>query len=245
VRFQQIIPQLESGIQSNSSEIIIGIQRISVGFIKKFLLADPVAQLISSSFHVSNIQSGSDILWLCLLYYIRIYMDFSGYSDMAIGIARVFGIRLPENFNYPFLATSLSEFWKRWHISLSAWIRDYIYIPLGGNKASMPKRSINLLIAMGICGLWHGPAWNFVIWGLAHGVGLQISHLLKHVNNQVKTKIPGEKVRLRSIYEAVIVFFGLLLTQVFVAITWLIFFLPIDEVKKVLKILKTSLMGGL
>ena len=114
--------------------------------------------------------------WLFLLFLaLRIYLDFSGYSDMAIGYAHMMGIRLPENFNWPYIARSIDEFWRRWHIWLSSWIRDYVYIPLGGSRHGPARRIINGLVAFTICGLWHGAAWNFALWGLYHGIGLAVS----------------------------------------------------------------------
>src|SRR5205085_4390276 len=106
---------------------------------------------------------------------LRILLDFSGYSDIAIGCARLLGIQLPENFNWPYAARNLQEFWHRWHISLSSWIRDYVYIPLGGNRHGLARKALNALTAFALCGLWHGAAWNFVLWGVYHGAGLAIS----------------------------------------------------------------------
>ena len=103
---------------------------------------------------------------------VRILMDFSGYSDIAIGCAKLLGITLPENFNWPYAARNIQDFWQRWHISLSSWIRDYIYIPMGGSRHGVPRRVINGLVAFALCGLWHGAAWHFVVWGLYHGVAL-------------------------------------------------------------------------
>ena len=134
IRFQNIIPQIETMPIPKREDVEIGIRRIAFGFIKKFFVADPVAILIAESYSSDAIIEGADVIYLCALLYIRIYMDFSAYSDMAIGLARLWGLRIPENFRFPFLATSPSAFWQRWHISLSTWIRDYIYIPLGGSS---------------------------------------------------------------------------------------------------------------
>ncbi len=118
---------------------------------------------------------GAGLAWLgALCYTLQIYFDFSGYSDMAIGLGRMFGFRLPENFNYPYIARSAREFWRRWHISLSSWFRDYLYIPLGGNRRSPGRTYLNLLVVFFLCGLWHGASWNFVVWGLFHGFFLAL-----------------------------------------------------------------------
>ena len=106
------------------------------------------------------------------LFSVQIYFDFSGYSDMAYGLARIFGFRFPKNFNYPYIALSIKDFWRRWHISLSTWFRDYVYIPLGGNKVSFVRQYFNLILVFFLCGLWHGASWNFVLWGLFHGIFL-------------------------------------------------------------------------
>ena len=112
-----------------------------------------------------------------ICYALQIYFDFSGYSDMAIGIARMFGFRFPENFNYPYAATSIQDFWRRWHITLSAWFRDYVYVPLGGNRGPMWWTTLNLWIVFLLCGAWHGASWNFIVWGLWHGLFLSIERV--------------------------------------------------------------------
>jgi alginate O-acetyltransferase complex protein AlgI len=110
-------------------------------------------------------------------YTLQIYFDFSGYTDMAVGLGRMFGFRFPENFNYPYIATSIQDFWRRWHMSLSAWFRDYVYIPLGGNRTSTGRMYVNLVLVFFLCGLWHGASWTFVVWGLYHGAFLVIERV--------------------------------------------------------------------
>jgi len=228
VRYQQIIPQFEQLPATNLDDVSQGLLRISIGFSKKFLLADPAAQLIASSFQPANILAGTDVLWLSLLLYIRIYMDFGGYCDMAVGLARLWGIRLPENFNFPFLATSPSAFWRRWHITLSTWIRDYIYIPLGGGRVEPWRKSLNLLFAMALCGLWHGSAWNFVLWGVMHGVALQIGHGGTALSGWLGTKL-ALPAWLRSTGSVTAAALGWALTQIFVGLSWIFFFFPAGE----------------
>ncbi|HKV42879.1 MAG TPA: MBOAT family O-acyltransferase, partial [Blastocatellia bacterium] len=155
-RYQQFLPALDRGLTSaGSNDVVQGLLRIAVGLIKK-VCADNTTIFINARqphFDLLSI-AGRWAVFLALA--LRILLDFSGYSDMAIGYARIMGIRLPENFNWPYTARSLVEFWHRWHISLSLWIRDYIYIPLGGNRHGTPRKILNGMLAFGICGLWHG-----------------------------------------------------------------------------------------
>ena len=233
VRYQQIIPQLERLPAANLDDVSQGLLRISIGFAKKFLLADPAAYLVATSFQPANILAGTDVLWLSLLLYIRIYMDFGGYCDMAVGLARLWGIRLPENFNFPFLAASPSTFWRRWHITLSTWIRDYIYIPLGGGHVPAWRKGLNLLFAMALCGLWHGSAWNFVLWGVLHGVALQIGHGGTAVTDWIGRTVAAP-AWLRFTGHWVATTLGWTLTQIFVSLTWIFFFFPAGDAWSVL-----------
>jgi alginate O-acetyltransferase complex protein AlgI len=150
----------------------------------------------------------------------RILMDFSGYSDIAIGLARLLGITLPENFNWPYAATSIQEFWLRWHISLSSWIRDYVYIPLGGNRHGLLRKIFNGFVAFALVGLWHGPAWNFIAWGVYHGVGLGVSA------NYAAIPLLGPRLKkLLDMHRP----FCWVLTQLFVWLGWLLFFYPVTQ----------------
>jgi alginate O-acetyltransferase complex protein AlgI len=154
----------------------IGAARFTWGLAKKVLIADVCAQVADTGFGLAPADHTAPTAWLALLAYtLQIYFDFSGYSDMAIGLARLFGFRFPENFNHPYAAVSVTDFWRRWHMSLSQWFRDYLYIPLGGNRVSAEwKVYRNLLVVFLVTGLWHGAAWTFVLWGLYHGVILMI-----------------------------------------------------------------------
>jgi alginate O-acetyltransferase complex protein AlgI len=149
-----------------------GVQRLVIGLGKKVLLADTLRTVADDVFALSVADRTSSAAWLGLLAFsLQIYFDFSGYSDMAIGIGRLFGFRFAENFAHPYAARSLADFWRRWHITLSSWLRDYVYIPLGGNRRHGIR---NLFITFALCGLWHGAAWTFVIWGLWHGLMLAV-----------------------------------------------------------------------
>jgi alginate O-acetyltransferase complex protein AlgI len=150
-----------------------GIRRFVVGLAKKVLIANTLGTLVDRVFSTPGAHVATPLAWFALAAYgLQIYFDFSGYSDMAIGLARMFGFRLLENFNFPYVATSVQDFWRRWHISLSRWFRDYLYIPLGGNRVSPWRVYGNLVIVFFLCGLWHGAKWTFVVWGLIHGLFL-------------------------------------------------------------------------
>ena len=150
-----------------------GVQRFVIGLGKKMLIANSAASVADAIFDIPDAQLGTAVAWLGIVCYtLQIYFDFSGYSDMAIGLGLMFGFRFLENFNYPYISRSLTEFWRRWHISLSTWFRDYLYIPLGGNRCTPRRIYANLLIVFLLCGLWHGASWSFIVWGLYHGTFL-------------------------------------------------------------------------
>jgi alginate O-acetyltransferase complex protein AlgI len=152
-----------------------GIRRFIIGLAKKVLIANVVAGPASHIFDMPGAQLTAAHAWLGLVCYtLQIYFDFSGYSDMAIGLGRMFGFRFPENFNFPYIADSIQAFWRRWHISLSTWFRDYLYVPLGGNRVSPARVYVNLVTVFLLCGLWHGASWSFVIWGAWHGLFLAV-----------------------------------------------------------------------
>lgn len=152
-----------------------GVQRFLFGLSKKVLLANPLAMLADTIFTLPESELTTPVAWLgAACYTLQIYFDFSGYSDMAIGLGRMFGFHFLENFNYPYISKSIQEFWRRWHISLSTWFRDYLYIPLGGSRRGSFRTYLNLLIVFSLCGFWHGANWTFGIWGLYHGLFLII-----------------------------------------------------------------------
>lgn len=175
VRYQHIARELaERHISAES--FATGVRQFMAGFIKKLIIADQLAPFVSSVFEIDG---GSMLLaWLgAIAYTLQIYYDFSGYSDMAIGMGRMLGFTFPQNFNYPYISSSIKEFWRRWHISLSSWFRDYVYIPLGGNRKGRIRTYANLWTVFFLTGLWHGASWNFVIWGLYHGVFLILERI--------------------------------------------------------------------
>lgn len=228
-RFEQFLPAVVSGCQRVTAlDLQIGTMRIVTGLIKKIVIADNLTAYIDFWQPQFSTMSFEHRWLLVIAISLRILFDFSGYSDMAIGFARMMGIKLPENFRWPYLATSLQEFWQRWHISLSTWIRDYIYIPLGGNKHGNVRKFSNGIIAFAICGLWHGAAWNFIFWGIYHGVGLVIFGNLKSLfgANKFLTKA-----------RALVLPVGWLTTFTFVSIGWLYFFYPVTEATSMLRLL--------
>ena len=177
IRYRDIADQLARRVVS-IDDFAEGVRRFVVGLGKKVLIANVVAGPADKIFSLPPAELSTAHAWLGIVCYtLQIYFDFSGYSDMAIGLGRMFGFRFPENFRWPYVATSITAFWRRWHISLSTWFRDYLYIPLGGNRVSPARRYANLVTVFFLCGLWHGASWNFVIWGLWHGSFLVIERL--------------------------------------------------------------------
>lgn len=172
VKYHDIAPQLARPAHCYE-EVKEGLLRFVFGLGKKVLIADSLAPIVDQVFSLPAGALNPGAAWLGLACFtLQIFFDFSGYSDMAIGMARMLGFRLAENFRDPYLATSFTDFWRRWHISLSSWIKEYLYIPLGGNRVSTARSYLNLCLCFLLCGLWHGAAWNFVIWGALHGVAL-------------------------------------------------------------------------
>ncbi len=177
VRYHDIAKQIGNR-EITAEDFSTGSRRFIAGFAKKMIIANPLGEIADTIFALPASDISPEIAWLGIICYtLQIYFDFSGYSDMAIGLGRMFGFKFLENFNYPYIALSIQEFWRRWHISLSNWFRDYLYIPLGGNRVSNFRVYFNLVTVFVLCGLWHGASWNFLIWGLIHGAFLVIEKL--------------------------------------------------------------------
>lgn len=228
-RYTQFIPAMEQGsLHFRLNNMAEGLFRIATGFAKKVIVADNLTLYIEST-QPQFASIGIGARWLVLAAIAgRILMDFSGYSDIAIGVARLLGVTLPENFNWPYLARNMQDFWQRWHISLSLWIRDYVYIPLGGSRHGPVRRVANALIAFALCGLWHGPAWNFVVWGLYHGLGLSLCATYARI------PVVGPVLRRGFKREPLA---ALALTQVYVWSGWLLFFYPLPEALRMARLL--------
>ena len=177
VRYKDIYKQLKYRNQ-NITQFSEGVERFIIGLAKKMIIANNLAFVADGIFNMPMNNISSLALWVGVLAYtFQIYYDFSGYSDMAIGLGKMFGFEFLENFNYPYVSKSIREFWQRWHISLSTWFRDYLYISLGGNRKGNSRTYINLIIVFFITGLWHGASWNFIVWGLFHGFFLILERI--------------------------------------------------------------------
>jgi alginate O-acetyltransferase complex protein AlgI len=177
IRYRDIADQLAKRFVT-LDDFAAGVRRFVIGLAKKVLVANVVAGPADQIFGLAPSQLGPAHAWLGIVCYtLQIYFDFSGYSDMAIGLGRMFGFRFPENFRWPYIAETVQEFWRRWHISLSTWFRDYLYVPLGGNRVTPKRMYTNLVVVFFLCGLWHGASWNFVVWGLFHGIFLVVERL--------------------------------------------------------------------
>ena len=215
VRADHFKEQISKPISLQSNSFRFGITLIILGLAKKMIIADNVAIHVDSIFiEGEHLQNTALVWWGSLAFGIQIYCDFSAYTDIAIGSAALFGIRLPENFDSPYIARSPQDFWRRWHISLSTWLRDYLYIPLGGSRNGTRKMLIALMITMLLGGLWHGASWNFVLWGFLHGI-LLIIHKYLSKTKYVElffTKLPK-----------ISIFTGWIITQFMIFVTWLVF----------------------
>ena len=177
VKYHDVALQLENRTCS-MMDFSCGIRRFVYGLAKKVLIANPLGAVADAVFRIPSGNLGTGIAWLgAICYTLQIYYDFSGYSDMAIGLGRMFGFRFPENFNYPYLTCSIKEFWTRWHISLSTWFKEYLYIPLGGNRCGSGRTYLNLIIVFLATGIWHGAAWTFLFWGLYHGTFILLERI--------------------------------------------------------------------
>jgi alginate O-acetyltransferase complex protein AlgI len=211
VRYHDIAPQIYGRLNlPQTDNILIGLNRVVLGLSKKVLIANVVGQQANLIFEQENYNSlTTPIAWLgALCYTIQIYFDFSGYSDMAIGLAKMMGFQLPENFDKPYTSTSITEFWRRWHISLGSWMRNYLYIPLGGNKNGIIKTYFNLWIVFLLSGLWHGASFNFLLWGAYHGFWLVLERLIP---NKLTNAIPNI---LKNLKTFIIVLLGWVLFRI-------------------------------
>ena len=202
VRYETIEYELNNR-KENLELFTSGIKRFILGLGKKVIIANNVALIADTIYSKPINEIGTVLLWIAAVSYaLQIYFDFSGYSDMAIGLGQMFGFNFLENFNYPYIADSITDFWRRWHISLSTWFKDYVYIPLGGNRVSKIKWIRNILIVWTLTGLWHGASWNFVCWGLYFGVILLLEKVLL---SKVLEKTP--KI-IKHIYSIVLILIG-------------------------------------
>jgi alginate O-acetyltransferase complex protein AlgI len=216
-RATHLLPQIENKNRIITRQHLLdGLSLILIGYLKKVLISDNIGYKADYVFNNIATCSSFELITGLIIFSFQIYFDFSGYSDIGRGISKLFGIDLLINFNQPYLSQNISEFWKRWHISLSSWLRDYLYISLGGNKNGKAKTYINLFITMLLGGLWHGASWNFVIWGGLHGSYLTIHKILGGSNKTYPFSFNSFKLGFKS-------FFNILFTYILVLLTWLPF----------------------
>ena len=215
VRANDFFKQLPEILFLKWSNIEIGIQIFVIGLFKKMVLADRLGVFVDDVFYAPVAYDSLTILWGIISYSLQIYFDFSGYSDMAIGVSKMFGFDFKENFNYPYLSKNVTDFWKRWHISLSSWLQEYLYYSLGGNRKGKIRTYVNLFLTMLLGGLWHGAAWTFVVWGALHGLALIVHKLFM----QWKQNKFGDKFVTTSLWN----FISICMTFIFVSFCWISF----------------------
>jgi alginate O-acetyltransferase complex protein AlgI len=232
-RFGDFLPQLRSA-RADSADVSAGAIRIVVGLFKKIVIADTAGLFVAPLLTDAAVRSAGrvDLLLALLAYSVKIYFDFSGYSDIAIGSARMFGISVPENFAWPYLRTNIRDFWRNWHMSLTSWITDYIYKPLGGSRRGLLVAAMATLVAFGVSGLWHGAAWHFVAWGLYMGVLLVLYRLwATWIKDPIAQRIPsltgpGPAARVVSAAGGVT---GAVVTFALVTLGWGLFVMPLHR----------------
>jgi alginate O-acetyltransferase complex protein AlgI len=218
-RAKNLLPQISTPRKMHRDNVLTGLNLVLLGFFKKVAISDSLSPIVESIFSSPAEMSSGQLLTGIYAFSLQIYGDFSGYTDIARGIALILGFRIMENFNAPYLSRNITEFWRRWHISLSTWLRDYLYIPLGGNRRGKLFTYRNLMITMFLGGLWHGAAWTFVIWGVLHGAYLSVHRML----------LKGNKPDLlwpNSIGGWIVDFIKIFLTFHLVALTWVFFRAP-------------------
>lgn len=233
-RPENLLPQLRSENSFSWDRFKSGLRKMLVGFFKKIVVADLIAVYVDNVYNSPNEARGVGILIATVMFAFQIYCDFSGYTDIAIGCAEIMGIRLMKNFDHPYSATSIKDFWNRWHISLSSWFRDYLYFPLGGSRCSLPRHLFNLTVVFLVSGLWHGAAWTFVIWGGLHAFYQVVGVLLKkpksklyrrlHIDESSKWVLWGKRAVTFILVDFAWIFFransisdaGLLISKLFV-----------------------------
>ena len=213
VRADYFLPQIRENRRADTVQVYAGLWLIIIGVVKKAVVADYISQYNDLIFDAPGSYTGFETLMGVIGYTMQIYCDFSGYSDMAIGIAAILGFNLSVNFNLPYRSKSLTEFWRRWHISLSTWLRDYLYIPLGGNRKGTFRTYLNNFLTMLIGGLWHGAAWKFVFWGAMHGVGLAVNKMCRPFTERFDGKVWFSVV-------------SWTVTMIFVSLLWVFFRAP-------------------
>lgn len=215
VRGDDFLPQLRNynGLSLNNFQN--GIQIFVFGLFKKIVLADHLSVFVGDVFNAPSVFNSPTILLAVVSFSLQIYFDFSGYSDMSIGVSKILGFEIKANFNLPYTASNSSEFWGRWHISLSSWLRDYLYFPLGGNRISDSRTYLNLLLVMLLSGLWHGAGWTFILWGVLHGLLSCANKLMSGYSKKIMMK--------KNLWSSIYHFFSVVVTFVLVSLLWIPF----------------------
>ena len=228
LRPYELIPQLNQPRKAALRRVAVPLAIFTLGLVKKLVFADQIADTVDDIYRQSGAGiSGPSALLAIYGFSAQIYCDFSGYTDMALGLALMLGVRLPTNFLRPYTADSIVDFWRRWHITLSYWLRDYLYIPLGGSRHGRVKETRNVIVTMALGGLWHGANWTFVIWGLVHGIGVAVVHTLQRVFKSSRA-MPR--------------WLGVVITFHFVTVAWVFFRAP--DVGTALQMLRAAVAGG-
>ena len=216
-RAEHLIPQFRQTHTLDASRLFSGLRLLLWGMFKKVVVADRLAVYVNNVYGQPGDYTGWTIVIATLFSAAHIYSDFSGYSDMAVGVARLFDLEVIQNFRQPYLASSVSDFWRRWHLSLSSWLRDYVYIPLGGNRVPAWRRDLNVLIVFLVSGLWHGAAWTFVLWGLLHGVYIVLENRSKNAGDRVAKALRLDHTAVRRTM-------GTVTTLLLVSLAWILFY---------------------
>lgn len=212
LRPHELLPQLAKMRKALDARLLLGVAIFTLGLVKKTIFADTIASIVDPVYVAGADANALEYVAAIYGFSLQIYCDFSGYTDMAIGLALMLGVRLPTNFLRPYTSASVVEFWRRWHITLSHWLRDYLYIPLGGSRRGDSRRLLNLMTTMILGGLWHGAAWTFIIWGFLHGAALIVAHSFQSFSRKKFTRIPK--------------WLAILVTFHFVSFAWIFFRAP-------------------
>jgi alginate O-acetyltransferase complex protein AlgI len=222
-RPQNLLHQFYEHKQFEYDRVVSGLKRMAWGFFKKLVIADRLALYVNDVYAAPQQYTGLQLTIATIFFAYQIYCDFSGYSDIAIGSARVLGFKLMENFNRPYASTSIAEFWTRWHISLSTWFRDYVYIPLGGNRVSRRRHYLNLLLTFGVSGLWHGANWTYVFWGVLNGIYLVVGSASRSWRGKVPVALWLTSQQLKSALLAFRLALATVTTFMLICVGWILF----------------------
>jgi D-alanyl-lipoteichoic acid acyltransferase DltB (MBOAT superfamily) len=215
-RATHLLPQFFKERVFSEAQATDGLRQVLWGLFKKMVIADNLAPIVDAAFGNPSAYNGAELALATFLFAIQIYCDFSGYSDIAIGIAKLLGFELMRNFAYPYFSQSVGEFWRRWHISLSTWFKDYVYFPLGGSRVSKPRMIFNVMVTFLLSGLWHGASWNFLIWGALNGLGVLPDILRPQHSRRNAAEMPVERLSAAALFKVLVTF-------TFICFGWIFF----------------------